>query len=275
MTDLPALVATDLDGTFLSPDGTVSALNARAVAAARDAGIQVVFATGRPPTWMGPITDLGMTPTPVIACNGALRYDASSGEILDCRDLPADVVETIAAGIAPIVPHATIGIQWPDAFGAQPGYFTDPPGGGYLVDTVPALLGRAGPILKVLVQTYGTGLDDLVTTLHSIAGDAVSLTWSTPGSAPGERVLIEVGAAGVDKAAMLARHCAELGITADGVAAFGDMPNDHGMLAWAGRPYVMTPCHPLLHDLGARQAGSNAEDAVGRTILSWLQAPRP
>ena len=54
----PALVACDLDCTFLSPDGTVSALNAHAVARAQEAGIPVVFATGRPVRWLDVIADL-------------------------------------------------------------------------------------------------------------------------------------------------------------------------------------------------------------------------
>src|ERR687890_541800 len=80
---VPALVACDLDGTFLSPDGTVSELNARAVLAAQGAGIPVVFATGRPVRWLDVIADLpGAHPT-VIASNGAALYDLGAGELLD------------------------------------------------------------------------------------------------------------------------------------------------------------------------------------------------
>ena len=48
----PKLIATDLDGTFLSPDESVSAENSAAVLAAQEAGITVVFATGRPIRWL-------------------------------------------------------------------------------------------------------------------------------------------------------------------------------------------------------------------------------
>src|ERR671921_258981 len=47
-TGVPQLIVTDLDGTFLSPDGTVSEQNRAAVLAAQDVGIPVLFATGRP-----------------------------------------------------------------------------------------------------------------------------------------------------------------------------------------------------------------------------------
>ncbi len=47
------LVATDLDGTLLRPDGTLSERTICAVKAAQDAGIVVIPITGRPPriTW--------------------------------------------------------------------------------------------------------------------------------------------------------------------------------------------------------------------------------
>ncbi|WP_155242761.1 HAD hydrolase family protein, partial [Cutibacterium avidum] len=41
------LIATDLDGTFLRPDATVSARNLAALEAAEAAGIHVVPVTGR------------------------------------------------------------------------------------------------------------------------------------------------------------------------------------------------------------------------------------
>ena len=72
----PELIVTDLDGTFLSPDGTVSAENAAAVKAAQEADIPVVFATGRPVRWLEVIADLPGAHPMVIASNGAVLYDA-------------------------------------------------------------------------------------------------------------------------------------------------------------------------------------------------------
>jgi len=43
------LVASDLDGTLLRPDETVSERTRDAIAAARRAGITLVLVTGRPP----------------------------------------------------------------------------------------------------------------------------------------------------------------------------------------------------------------------------------
>ena len=47
------LVATDLDGTLLGPDGRVSRRTAEAIRSVRAAGVEVVPVTARPPhaTW--------------------------------------------------------------------------------------------------------------------------------------------------------------------------------------------------------------------------------
>src|SRR4028118_412009 len=88
---VPRLIVTDLDGTFLSPDGSVSAQNAQAVAAAQSSGIPVLFATGRPVRWLDVIRDLpGAHPT-VIASNGAVLYDLGAGRLLDRVCVDPDV----------------------------------------------------------------------------------------------------------------------------------------------------------------------------------------
>ena len=49
---LPRLVATDLDGTLLHSDGTVTARTRAVLAELDDLGVPVVFTTGRPVRWM-------------------------------------------------------------------------------------------------------------------------------------------------------------------------------------------------------------------------------
>ncbi|HET6697771.1 MAG TPA: HAD-IIB family hydrolase, partial [Nocardioidaceae bacterium] len=46
------LVATDLDGTLLHTDGSVTARTRRVLAALEEQGVLVVFVTGRPIRWM-------------------------------------------------------------------------------------------------------------------------------------------------------------------------------------------------------------------------------
>ena len=64
--------------------------------------------------------------------------------------------------------------------------------------------------------------------------------------------------------------CAELGIDAVDVVAFGDMPNDFAMLTWAGRGYVVANGHGTLLAGGFTVIPGNDEDGVGRTVLQLL-----
>ena len=86
------LIATDLDGTFLSPDATVSPRNRAAVEAAEAAGIRVVPVTGRA---IGGLRIIG----PVfhqhsLVCNGAVGVNMSTGETLFTATMPVHTVKS-------------------------------------------------------------------------------------------------------------------------------------------------------------------------------------
>jgi len=54
------------------------------------------------------------------------------------------------------------------------------------------------------------------------------------------------------------------------VVAFGDMPNDLPMLAWAGTPYAMANAHPTVLAAAAHVAPSNDEDGVAQVLAGLL-----
>jgi HAD superfamily hydrolase (TIGR01484 family) len=66
------LIATDLDGTIVRSDGEISARTRAALAAAEDAGLLVVFVTGRPPEVMKPISDATGHRGVAVCANGAV-----------------------------------------------------------------------------------------------------------------------------------------------------------------------------------------------------------
>ena len=59
----PRLIATDLDGTFLDPNGEVSPVNASAVLRAAELGVPFVVATGRPSRWLVRARSAEFSPT--------------------------------------------------------------------------------------------------------------------------------------------------------------------------------------------------------------------
>lgn len=266
---VPRLVVTDMDGTFLSPDGTVSEQNRAAVLAAQGAGIPVLFATGRPVRWLEVIRDLpGAHPT-VIASNGAVLYDLGSGELLDRVCVDPDVALDAVRAVREAVPDAAFAFESGTRFGHEPGYrvWRAEPGVDPALFTGPAEdIARTEPFVKMLVQSVARDADRLLADVRAVVGDSLTVTHSAnPGVG-----LVEVSGPGVSKASMLARCCARLGIDAADVAAFGDMPNDVAMLSWAGLPHVVANAHPVLLEGAYRVVPANAESGVGRTILDWV-----
>ncbi len=264
----PRLVASDLDGTFLSPDGTVSDENRAGVLAAQQAGAYVVFVTGRPVRWLDVVQDLpGVHPT-VIASNGAVLYDLGSGEVLDRICLSTDAALDAVERLRRAVPDVSFAFESGTRFGYEPSYTTWAPDDG----DDPAIF--SGPVeeiavgedfVKLLVQSRSVTADALLDRVRATLGDRLNATHS----ATRDYGLVEVSAPGVHKGAMLARLCERLGIPARDVAAFGDMPNDVDMLHWAGRPHVVANAHERLRRFGFPVVPSNADSGVGRTLAHW------
>ena len=73
----PRLVATDLDGTLVRSDGTVSERTQRVLVELDRLGVPVVFVTGRPLRWAADVFDhVGGHGLAVIS-NGALVWDVA------------------------------------------------------------------------------------------------------------------------------------------------------------------------------------------------------
>ncbi len=280
----PRLIATDLDGTFLSPDGSVSAENAAAVQAAHRAGIPVVFATGRPVRWMDVVKDLPGSHPIVIASNGAVLFDLGAGELLDRVCIDPWVALSAAQQLRTCVPGVSFAFDSGTRFGYEPTYRTlsaalsDEARRRAHLGAEPALftgpaedIAHTTEFVKMLVQSVDTAPDELLDRVRECIGSTLTATHSVTSGVG----LVEISAPGVSKATMLQRCCDRLGIAAADVAVFGDMPNDVAMLTWAGMPHVVANAHPSLLDSGYTVVPGNAESGVGRTILDLIGPGRP
>ena len=94
-------------------------------------------------------------------------------------------------------------------------------------------------VVKVLAKCPGTSSDEMLRLARGALDGLVNVTHSNAAAS-----LVEIMAPGVSKASTLAEVAHDLGVEAAGVVAFGDMPNDLEMLAWAGRGYAMADGHP-------------------------------
>jgi hydroxymethylpyrimidine pyrophosphatase-like HAD family hydrolase len=264
----PRLVVTDLDGTFLGPDRKVSALNLAAARRAAEVGVPFVIATGRPLRWLDVLDDLAEAHSQVIVSNGAAVFDLATRTIVRSFPLDPAVALDVAAALRAAIPGTTFGFETPVGFGCEPCCpSVERASPDAVTADLPALLDRIGPVIKLLGYHTGLDSDELADRAAAVVGDRLTLTHSVVAGGYG---LAEISAPGVTKASTLALLCAELGIAAADVVAFGDMPNDRAMLAWAGRGYVVANGHRSLLAAGFEVVPANDADGVGRTVLDLL-----
>ena len=102
----PLLVATDLDGTLLRSDGSVSPRTRAALAATEAAGIPVVFVTARPPRWLDELADVVGGHGVALCGNGAFTYDVHARVVSEVRPIGAADLHAIIVGVRAAYPSA-------------------------------------------------------------------------------------------------------------------------------------------------------------------------
>lgn len=267
---LPALIASDVDGTLLDADERVSPRTRAAVAAAVAGGAHFVLATGRPPRWIPPVAEaLGFAPMSVCA-NGAVIYDAATDRVISARTLPVDALAELAEIAARVVPGAGLAAEriGRSAHDSATPQFVSAPGYEHAwlnpdnteVSQVDLL---SAPAVKLLVRKPGMPSAELAAALSRHIGMLGDITYSTNDG------LVEISAIGISKAVGVAEVARPLEISAEDVVAFGDMPNDVPMLRWAGHGVAMGNAHPDAIAAANEVTASNAEDGLARVLERW------
>ncbi|MDP9393062.1 MAG: Cof-type HAD-IIB family hydrolase [Actinomycetota bacterium] len=253
------LVATDLDGTVVRSDRTISDRTVAALRRAEATGATVVFVTGRPPRWMRPVAEATGHTGLAICANGALVYDLHSEQIVERFELSVDVARKVLARLREAVPGAAFAAESVNRFSHDPTYVVRYELADPRVAELDALIDE--PVFKVLMRHDDRDADELLAEVRQVLDGVVEATHSSPNDC-----LIEISASGVSKATTLARFCEERGIGAEEVVAFGDMPNDLPLLAWAGTSYAVANAHPDVLAAVERRTASNDDDGVARVL---------
>jgi Cof subfamily protein (haloacid dehalogenase superfamily) len=261
------LVATDLDGTVVRPDGTISARTRAAFEACLAAGVHVVYVTGRPPRWMGEVVAQTGHRGTAICGNGAVVYDLDHDRVLQARTLGVADVLACVDRLRAVMPHAAFALETLAGFRREPAYRTRYDTGvedevGPLSD----LLADDPGVVKLLCRDESSSGDPMLALARPAVEGLATATHSNP-----RDCLVELSLVGVSKAATLADLSAARGVDRDDVVAFGDMPNDIEMLAWAGRGYAMTGGHPDAVAAAGRTAPSCLDDGVAQVLECLLR----
>ncbi|MFF5254821.1 HAD family hydrolase [Streptomyces leeuwenhoekii] len=262
-----ALIATDLDGTLLRGDDTVSDRSRAALARVAEAGARHLVVTGRPaPRVRSLLEDLGCTGLAVCG-QGAQLYDAGADRLLWSVTLDRELAETALGKIEAEVGQVYAAVDQDGIDGLtliEPGYLMPHP-------TLPAVrIDRrddlwCAPISKVLLRHAELSDDELAATARAVVGSLATVTMSGPGT-------VELQPCGVTKATGLALAAARLGLSPWQTIAFGDMPNDIPMFDWAARGVAMANAHPDLKAVADEVTTSNEDDGIAVVLERLFSA---
>jgi Cof subfamily protein (haloacid dehalogenase superfamily) len=253
------LVATDLDGTLFAPGYVVTARTRAAISATVASGIPVVVATGRS-QWTAEPLLLGVAGLDLVVCsNGASRYSLLDRRSLLDHPIAPRVVDDILRTLAEVLPGCVFG--WETAAGLEhEAGFHDPP---HLDPrpTSPPLhqRGRGAAIRKLLVAHPELTAHALLEEVRPrLPGGCVAACSGAP--------FVEVTGEGVDKAFGIRAVCADLGVDAASVLAFGDNDNDIALLRWAGRSVAMGNARPEVKAVAGEVTTACDADGVAAVL---------
>lgn len=296
------LLATDLDGTLLRADGSISARTLAAIAQLRQAGLSIAIVTGRPPRWLAPAAAALGWHGLGVGANGAVVANFDDRIVEHTQPINPDALHEVTTRIRTILPDARFAAEYAQAGhpipGAQaladaangprgfnPGFAAADWAGhepGYLrgvsvpvgvpVKPVGDLITRPG-LIKLLARSDAPGRepDAVWRELEDALTGLVTVTHSTPGE-----VLLEMSDAHTSKATGLQWLAQHHGIAREQIVAVGDMPNDLSMLTWAGRGYAVANAHEaVLAAVGPDQVvPSHTDDGVAELIDRLLAEGR-
>jgi len=259
------LVAIDLDGTLLTSEKQVHPRNVEAIAAATEAGMRVMLASGRLSTSVIKYAEPLGLPGPHICCNGA-DVAMTSGEVLSH-------IELATAEVVKVVDFAQAnGIQINVYLQDQVMFLERTEWTDWYLKRVPHLnpnfVNReavlSASVSKVLLMDSPERIPGYRRELEAMLDPVFSrVTESEP-------QYLEILPPGVSKGAALERIAAGLGIAQSEVAAIGDYLNDFEMVEWAGFGGAMGDAAPSLKTIANLVVGTNDEGGVAEFLAAAL-----
>lgn len=256
----------DMDGTLLLPDHSLSRRTIEAVRSLREAGVLFSLATGRPPKAMlQQIEALGVD-LPTAAFNGGTLVNPD-GSILAAYHLPATAALTALALFAdrpdieiwvfsggdwllkdpngPMVPHEQSGLGYPPV----------------VVDSFEPYLEH---IDKIVATSNNT---DLLIELEALLLPKVEGQAQVSRSQP---IYLDVTAMQANKGAALVTLARHLGVPLEQTAAMGDGGNDPAMFQRAGLSIAMGQAQETVQRQADVITGSNTENGAAQAIERYI-----
>lgn len=261
------IVATDLDGTLLADDLSVSDENRAALRRAAHLGAQHVIVTGRPAEGCD-VFFQALDYRGLAVCNqGSQIYDVGKQAMLLRAELDQRAariaIARIKAEVAERLDIAVVSSKHPLHILLSPTYLHT----GERLSQPYAVLSQESllrlPLDKILIRSPDLTDAMLLRRATACIGPTLTVVQTAPG-------VVEIVPAGFDKGTGLARVAHLLGVRSEKVVAFGDMPNDIPMLRWAGHGVAMENGHPDIQAVADEIAPNNNKSGVARVLFRLM-----
>jgi len=272
------LLALDIDGTTLDPDGEITESARKAVGEALRSDLRVVLCTGRRYRSTLPIArSLGLA-GPVVVHNGALVKETTRGRTLEATYLAVEVQAEIRAALRAHGPPLVYVDAWPEE-----DVLTEPHGSVHPHQA--DYLDHYGPHCRFVPDLERSPRTDVV--MMSVVADAAAISALKPHAlrALGDRVRahalqnpksrahsLEILAPGTGKWPALRRLAEAEGIAPHEIAAVGDDRNDVDLVAGAGFGIAMGNAVPEILAVAELVVSGNDRDGVAEAIDAVLRA---
>ena len=275
MTDLTPqpirFLLSDMDGTLLLPDHTLSQRTIAAVRSLREAGVLFSLATGRPPKAMlQQIEALGVD-LPTAAFNGGTIVNPD-GSLLVAHYLPATAALTTLTQFADL-PDIEVwvfsGGDWLLKDASGPMVPREQHGLGYPPVVVESFEPYLERIDKIVAASNNTGLliELEAQLLPKVEGQA-QVSRSQP-------VYLDVTAMQANKGAALVTLAEHLGVPLKQTAVLGDGGNDPAMFHRAGLSIAMGQAEEAVKHQADVVTGANTEDGAAQAIERYILPRQP
>lgn len=261
------LVALDIDGTVLHEDGTLTDAVAHEVARVRDAGHEVMLATGRSVAMTMPVLDrLDICPEFVVCSNGAitLRRDEHAPTGYRRHHVETFDASDVLERIRPHLRHANYAVENEEGLYRYTGWFPDGALGA-VSEEVPFERLAHEPATRVVVISPGHAMEEFLAAVELMGLHQVSYN-------VGWTAWLDIAPDGINKSTALERVRDAHGIPRDRVLCVGDGRNDIEMLEWAssggGRGVAMGQAPPEVVAVSSEVTGRDTEDGLAQALAA-------
>lgn len=282
---IPALIVTDLDGTFLTDEKTVPQKNIQAIKSLKNIGVSVFFCTGRPISFVEKYVKSAGASSLVIGGNGAIIRNIFTGESIfqQCfeKETQKRVLEFCFAQGFDTLAYTPNGDVYFSNESKRVRVFTEY--NDSLQDSSISKV-RLFPLKKLMENVDSVPIYKVLVTERSIGSQAAEVrkndlaglnhflgTMSAVYAVPSMADVVDIMAQGVSKGKAVAQLAEYLGVPLSRVGVIGDNKNDIPMFQIAGKSVCMSNGNEEAKKMADWITSDSNDEAGFAEAIDWLR----